>query len=118
NDCAVVEKRAGLYPDAIAHQLEALAIDRELGDDCYAVVSLNRLAELNLRVGVFDDAERYAREAIELAVRCRFDLQEGVLRLTLGRVLRTRGEAEAAREQFAAALRIYERANPKLTGVV
>ncbi|MFD9893186.1 BTAD domain-containing putative transcriptional regulator [Amycolatopsis sp. NPDC059027] len=118
NDCAVVEKRAERYVDAIAHQLEALAIDRELGDDCYAVVSLNRLAELNLRIGVFDDAERYAREAIDLAVRCGFDLQEGVLRLTLGRVLRTRGEAEAAREEFATALRIYERANPKLTGTV
>ncbi|GAA4537521.1 AfsR/SARP family transcriptional regulator [Amycolatopsis samaneae] len=115
-DCAVIEKRAGHLREAIAHQLEALEIDRELGDDCYAIVSLNRLAELTLRTGEVDDAERYAGEAIELAIRGRFVLQEGVLRLTLGRVLRTRGEAEAAREQFARALRIYQRANPNLVG--
>ena len=118
NNCAEAEKRAGRFLDAIGHQLASLSIDRRLGDDSYAVVSLNNLAELSLRIGAPDAAERYVWEGIDLAISRQFVLQEGVLRLTLGRVLRVKRDVDGAREQLSLALRIFERANPKQAGEV
>ncbi|HEY2062609.1 MAG TPA: BTAD domain-containing putative transcriptional regulator [Amycolatopsis sp.] len=111
-NCAETEKRAGRVQDAIAHQLGSLEIDRELGDDSYAVVSLNNLAELHLRAGDREAAERYTREGVELATARQLELQEGVLRVTLARILRAGGDVDAAREQYALALGLYEWTNP------
>lgn len=118
NNCAEAEKRAGRYIEAIGHQVTSLEIDRTLGDDSYVVVSLNNLAELSMKIGELAAAERYVWEAIDLTISRRFTLQEGVLRLTLGRVLRARSDLDGAQEQFALALKIYEDANPKLAGLV
>ena len=82
------------------------------------MVSLNNLAELSLRIGAPDAAERYVWEGIDLAISRQFVLQEGVLRLTLGRVLRVKRDVDGAREQLSLALRIFERANPKQAGEV
>ncbi|WP_284746890.1 AfsR/SARP family transcriptional regulator [Amycolatopsis sp. RTGN1] len=118
SSCAQAEKRAGRLPDAIAHQLAGLAIDRALGDDDRVVVSLDKLAELSLRAGDLAAAERYVWEAIDLAISREFAAREGGLRLTLGRVLRARGDLDSAREQLALSVRIYERVHPKLVGEV
>jgi DNA-binding SARP family transcriptional activator/tetratricopeptide (TPR) repeat protein len=118
SSCAQAEKRAGRLPDAIAHQLDGLRIDRELGDDDRVVVSLDKLAELSLRAGDVTAAERYVWEAIDLAISREFVAREGALRLTLGRVLRARGDIDGAREQLALSVRIYERVHPKLVGEV
>lgn len=118
NNCAEAEKRAGRFIEAIGHQVASLEIDRTLGDDSYVVVSLNNLAELSMKIGELAAAERYVWEAIDLTISRRFTLQEGVLRLTLGRVLRARAEVDGAREQFGLALKIYEDANPRLAGLV
>ncbi len=118
NNCAEAEKRAGRYIEAIGHQVASLEIDRTLGDDSYVVVSLNNLAELSMKIGELAAAERYVWEAIDLTISRQFTLQEGVLRLTLGRVLRARSDVDGAAEQFALALKIYEDANPKLAGLV
>ncbi|WP_410669844.1 BTAD domain-containing putative transcriptional regulator [Amycolatopsis sp. cmx-4-68] len=118
SSCAQAEKRAGRLPDAIAHQLEGLHIDRELGDDDRVVVSLDKLAELSLRAGDLTAAERYVWEAIDLAISREFVAREGALRLTLGRVLRARGDIDGSREQLALSVRIYERVHPKLVGEV
>lgn len=118
SSCAQAEKRAGRLADAIAHQRAGLWIDRELGDDDQVVVSLDKLAELNLRAGDHEAAERYAWEAIDLAISREFVAREGALRLTLGRVLRARGDIDGAREQLALSVRIYERVHPKLVGEV
>ncbi|MEV6648450.1 BTAD domain-containing putative transcriptional regulator [Amycolatopsis sp. NPDC051371] len=118
SSCAQAEKRAGRLPDAIAHQLAGLAIHRELGDDDRVVVSLDKLAELSLRAGDVEAAERYVWEAIDLAISREFAAREGALRLTLGRVLRARGDLDGAREQLALSVRIYERVHPKLVGEV
>ncbi|WP_410655700.1 AfsR/SARP family transcriptional regulator [Amycolatopsis sp. lyj-112] len=118
NNCAEAEKRAGRFIEAIGHQVVSLEIDRTLGDDSYVVVSLNNLAELSMKIGELAAAERYVWEAIDLTISRRFLLQEGVLRLTLGRVLRAKSEMDGAREQFGLALKIYEDANPRLSGLV
>ncbi|WP_206785326.1 BTAD domain-containing putative transcriptional regulator [Amycolatopsis sp. MtRt-6] len=116
--CAQAEKRAGRLADAIAHQRAGLRIDRELGDDDQIVVSLDKLAELSLRAGDLEAAERYVWEAIDLAISREFLAREGTLRLTLGRVLRAGGDIDGAREQLALSVRIYERVHPKLVGEV
>ncbi|WP_329054563.1 winged helix-turn-helix domain-containing protein [Amycolatopsis sp. NBC_01488] len=118
SSCAQAEKRAGRLSDAIAHQLAGLAIDRSLGDDDRVVVSLDKLAELTLRAGDLEAAERHVWEAIDLAISREFAAREGALRLTLGRVLRARGDLDGAREQLALSVRIYERVHPKLVGEV
>ncbi|MBE8521647.1 winged helix-turn-helix domain-containing protein [Amycolatopsis sp. H6(2020)] len=118
SSCAQAEKRAGRLSDAIAHQRAGLWIDRELGDDDQVVLSLDKLAELSLRAGDHEAAERYAWEAIDLAISREFVAREGALRLTLGRVLRARGDIDGAREQLALSVRIYERVHPKLVGEV
>jgi DNA-binding SARP family transcriptional activator/tetratricopeptide (TPR) repeat protein len=118
SSCAQAEKRAGRLPDAIAHQLAGLEIDRSLGDDDRVVVSLDKLAELSLRAGDLEAAERHVWEAIDLAISREFTVREGALRLTLGRVLRARGDLDGAREQLALSVRIYERVHPKLVGEV
>ncbi|MEU0533426.1 AfsR/SARP family transcriptional regulator [Amycolatopsis tolypomycina] len=118
SSCAQAEKRAGRLTDAIGHQRAALRIDRELGDDDQVVGSLDKLAELSLRAGDLEAAERYAWEAIDLAISREFVEREGTLRRTLGRVLRARGDIDGAREQLALSVRIYERAHPKLVGEV
>ncbi|HET6291461.1 MAG TPA: BTAD domain-containing putative transcriptional regulator [Amycolatopsis sp.] len=118
NNCAEAEKRAGRFIEAIGHQVASLEIDRTLGDESYVVVSLNNLAELSMRIGELAAAERYVWEAVDLTISRRFVLQEGVLRLTLGRVLRAGSDVDGAREQFAIALKILSDANPKLAGLV
>jgi DNA-binding SARP family transcriptional activator/tetratricopeptide (TPR) repeat protein len=118
SSCAQAEKRAGRLADAIGHQLAGLRIDRELGDDDQVVVSLGELAGLSLRSGDLPAAERYAWEAIDLAISREFLAREGTLRLTLGRVLRAKGDLDGAREQLALSVRIYERVHPKLAGEV
>ncbi|MEU3622724.1 SARP family transcriptional regulator [Amycolatopsis coloradensis] len=118
NNCAEAEKRAGRFIEAIGHQVASLEIDRTLGDESYVVVSLNNLAELSMRIGELAAAERYVWEAVDLTISRRFVLQEGVLRLTLGRVLRAGSDVDGAREQFALALKILSDANPKLAGLV
>ncbi|EOD68538.1 AfsR/SARP family transcriptional regulator [Amycolatopsis vancoresmycina] len=118
SSCAQAEKRAGRLTDAIAHQRAGLRIDRELGDDDRVVVALDRLAELSLRAGDLETAERDVWEAIDLAISRGFVAREGGLRLTLGRVLRARGDIDGAREQLALCVRIYERVHPKLVGEV
>ncbi|MEV4057292.1 BTAD domain-containing putative transcriptional regulator [Amycolatopsis sp. NPDC049688] len=118
SSCAQAEKRAGRLADAIAHQRAGLRIDRELGDDDRVVVALDRLAELSLRAGDAEAAERDVWEGIDLAISRGFVAREGALRLTLGRVLRARGDIDGAREQLALCVRIYERVHPKLVGEV
>ncbi|QXV61303.1 BTAD domain-containing putative transcriptional regulator [Amycolatopsis sp. TNS106] len=118
NNCAEAEKRAGRFIEAIGHQVASLEIDRTLGDESYVVVSLNNLAELSMRIGELAAAERYVWEAVDLTISRRFVLQEGVLRLTLGRVLRAGSDVDGAREQFALALKILSDVNPKLATLV
>ncbi|SFW60845.1 AfsR/SARP family transcriptional regulator [Amycolatopsis australiensis] len=118
SSCAQAEKRAGRLAEAIAHQRAGLAIDRELGDDERVVASLGKLAELALRAGDLPAAERYVWEAIDLAISRELVIREGALRLTLGRVLRARGDLDGAREQLALSVRVYERVHPKLVGEV
>ncbi|WP_033294451.1 AfsR/SARP family transcriptional regulator [Amycolatopsis jejuensis] len=116
NNCAETEKRAGRPVEAISHELASLEIDRALGDDSYAVVSMNNLAELHLGIGDLETAERYAREAVSLAVARQFELQEGVLRVTLARILRARHEPGPAAQEYELAIGLYERMNPRRLG--
>ncbi|MDQ0378844.1 AfsR/SARP family transcriptional regulator [Amycolatopsis thermophila] len=112
-NCAEAEKAAGRYASAIAHQLESLEIDRRLGDESYVVVSLNNLAEAYFRSGDEQRASACATEAVELAARRGFLLQEAVGRLSIGRILRRRGDAEGARLQLRLAAELHSRVSPR-----
>jgi tetratricopeptide (TPR) repeat protein len=118
SNCAEAEKRAGKHVEAIEHQLASLEVDRRLGDDSYLVVSLNNLAELQLELGDLAQADRYAREAIELTASRGFLLQEAVARLTLGRILRARGDGDGARAQLRLSCELHRRVSPRLTQAV
>ncbi|MGW4483328.1 BTAD domain-containing putative transcriptional regulator [Amycolatopsis sp. NPDC004368] len=119
NNCAETEKRAGRFDDALAHEIASLAIDRELGNDSYAVVSLNNLADLSQRLGDPAMATRYAWEGIDLAQARGFTLHEAILRVTLARILRASPlTAGLAREQYALAVVLYGRVNPGQVPVV
>ncbi|TVT24220.1 tetratricopeptide repeat protein, partial [Amycolatopsis rhizosphaerae] len=115
NRRADAEKRAGDHAAAIRHQLAALEIDRRLGDDSYVVASLNNVGELHLHLGDFDEALRYAREAVELTANRGFLLQEALSRLTLARILRVRGDREGARAQLGLSVALYRRVSPRIT---
>ncbi|WP_116110871.1 AfsR/SARP family transcriptional regulator [Amycolatopsis ruanii] len=117
-NCAEAEKARGRYAEAIAHQLSSLEIDRRLGDDSYVVVSLNNLAESYFGLGDAGMAASYAAEAVDLAARRGFLLQEAVGRLTLGRVCRRRGDLEEARLQVGLAAELYQRVGPGLPAEV
>uniref|UniRef100_UPI003F492B75 AfsR/SARP family transcriptional regulator n=1 Tax=Amycolatopsis sp. CA-096443 TaxID=3239919 RepID=UPI003F492B75 len=118
NDCAEAEKDAGRFLDAIAHQLQSLSIDRKLGHDSFAVVSLHNLAELHLRIDAPGTAERYARGAVGLAVRREFTVQESIARVTLARVLRTQKRLDDAREQLTLSLRVCAHPDPNFAAGV
>ncbi|NIH86869.1 BTAD domain-containing putative transcriptional regulator [Amycolatopsis granulosa] len=111
-NCAEVEKARGRFARAIEHQLASLEIDRRLGDDSYVVVSLNNLAESYLGLGDDERAMSYASDAVELAARRGFQLQESVGRFTVGRLLRRRGDLEGARRQVELAAELHERVSP------
>ncbi|GHF02564.1 SARP family transcriptional regulator [Amycolatopsis deserti] len=117
-NCAEAEKARGRYAEAISYQLSSLEIDRRLGDESYVVVSLNNLAESHLALGEEGVAREYASEAVELASRRGFLLQEAVGRLTLGRVCRRRGDLEEARLQVGLAAELYQRVGPGLAAEV
>jgi DNA-binding SARP family transcriptional activator/tetratricopeptide (TPR) repeat protein len=113
NNCAEAEKRAGKHIEAIEHQLASLEVDRRLGDDSYLVVSLNNLAELHLELGDLAAADQDSREAIELSASRGFLLQEAVARLTLGRIMRARGDGAGAGVQVRLSRELHRRVSPR-----
>jgi DNA-binding SARP family transcriptional activator/tetratricopeptide (TPR) repeat protein len=113
NVCAEAERRAGNHTAAVEHQLAALEVDRRLGDDSSVAVSLNNLAALHLSLGDLETGERRARAAIGLAENRGLLLQEAVSRLTLGRIMRTRGDVEGARVQLVLSRDLYRRVGPR-----
>lgn len=113
NVCAEAERRAGNHTAAVEHQLAALEVDRRLGDDSSVAVSLNNLAALHLSLGDLEEGERRARAAIGLAERRGLLLQEAVSRLTLGRIMRARGDVEDARVQLVLSRDLYRRVDPR-----
>ncbi|MFD2417479.1 AfsR/SARP family transcriptional regulator [Amycolatopsis pigmentata] len=113
NACAEAERRAGNHTAAVKHQLAALEVDRRLGDDSSVAVSLNNLAALHLSAGDFEAGERRARAAIGMAENRGLLLQEAVSRLTLGRIMRARGDVEEARVQLVLSRDLYRRVAPR-----
>lgn len=112
---AEAKKRAGEYAEAIEYQRRTIEVDRALDNDGYLVRGLNNLAEMHLGALELDEAERAARRSIELCLQRGFTLQEGAARLVLGRVLRARGDLNAATAELDAALELHRRAgDPKV----
>ncbi|MBA0127748.1 winged helix-turn-helix domain-containing protein [Haloechinothrix sp. YIM 98757] len=105
---AEAQKRAGGYSEAIEFQSRAFEMYARLGLHGDVIRGLANLAEMKLYAGDLVEAERTARDTIELAAERDFTLQEGVGRLILGRVLRSRGDLDGACTELAAALELHE----------
>ncbi len=94
----------GNTEDAIALLKEAFSIALEAGQDADAGRAISSLAQVHLRTGNFEQAEKQARQALEL-LRGRVDYvdETGNAQLVLGRALLEQERLDEAEAAFAAA---------------
>ena len=97
--------------EAIADQAEAWAMD----DDIDPQIGRRRIkARVLARRGRFDDAERLAREAVEIAERTDYLENQALARTGLAEVLERAGRSGEARAELERALAIYDRKGLKV----
>ena len=94
----------GNTEDAIALLKEAFSIALEAGQDADAGRAVSSLAQVHLRTGNFEQAEKQARQALEL-LRGRVDYvdETGNAQLVLGRALLEQERLDEAEAAFAGA---------------
>ncbi|MEV4311027.1 BTAD domain-containing putative transcriptional regulator [Actinocrispum sp. NPDC049592] len=107
NNVAQVLRELGRSRDAVEPQRRAVALYQEVGETGFAALAVGNLAELYADLGLADEAEARAREAIELSVRSGLVLSEAFGREILGRVHRSRNANFAALQQWERALELY-----------
>ncbi|OZM70981.1 SARP family transcriptional regulator [Amycolatopsis antarctica] len=117
-NCAWTENKAGRYAEAIEYQRAALEIDRGRGDRGNVVSALGSLADICFNSGDLDAAEEWAREAIALCDGRDITMEEADVRLCLGRILRAKGDHEAARTELTASLRLHEKVRSARRGEI
>ena len=99
-------------PDDARKQLkESFSILLDLGRDVEAAYALSSLAQVQLRTGEFEEAERLARRAfVFMGSRVDHRVELGNAQLVLGRALLEQGKVDEADETFCQAERTLERA--------
>jgi tetratricopeptide (TPR) repeat protein len=99
-------------PDEARAQLkESFGILLDLGRDVEAAYAVSSLAQVQLRTGEYEEAERLARRALVfIGSRVDHRLELGNAQLVLGRALLGQDRVEEAEEVFAQAERTLERA--------
>jgi tetratricopeptide (TPR) repeat protein len=101
----------GKPEEARAQLKESFAILLDLGRDVEAAYAVSSLAQVQLRTGEFEEAERLARRALVfIGSRVDHRLELGNAQLVLGRALLGQGRVAEAEEAFAQADRTLERA--------
>jgi CHAT domain-containing protein len=88
------------YPEAEQLATRTLARAKELGDAETITECLNSLAELSLRAGKLDDAEKYNREAVQLE-------QQGLDHFGVRESTLVSGRIETGRKNFAEAEKLF-----------
>jgi tetratricopeptide (TPR) repeat protein len=98
------------HPDeAIAFLKDAFRIHIELGKDADAAYDVNSLAQVHLRTGDVERAEKQARQALEmLGDRVDFLDEIGNARLVLGRALLEQDRLDEAEAAFGAAEQAFD----------
>jgi DNA-binding SARP family transcriptional activator/tetratricopeptide (TPR) repeat protein len=107
NNVAQVRRELGRLRDAIEPQRRAVDLYREVGELGFAAFAVGNLAELHADLNETEAAERHAVAAIELSVASGLVFPEAFGREILGRVLRSRGSASAARQQWQRSAELY-----------
>jgi len=107
---AVVEKRLGRYAESLALSHQALQTFRLLGSFIDEARNLNNLADLEMMMGAWDDAEVHLGEALALSER------HG-LRSVQGLALANLSFAAAQRRDLPTAIRRAREALPVVTDV-
>jgi tetratricopeptide (TPR) repeat protein len=99
-------------PDVARRQLkESFAILLDIGRDVEAAYAVSSLAQVQLRTGEFDEAERLARRALVfIGSRVDHRVELGNAQLVLGRSLLEQGKLDEADETFRHAERTLDRA--------
>lgn len=99
-------------PDDARKQLkESFSILLDLGRDVEAAYAVSSLAQVQLRTGEFEEAERLARRAfVFMGSRVDHRVELGNAQLVLGRALLEQGKLDEADETFCQADRTLDRA--------
>jgi tetratricopeptide (TPR) repeat protein len=99
-------------PDDARRQLkESFSILLDLGRDVEAAYAVSSLAQVQLRTGEFEEAERLARRAfVFIGSRVDHRVELGNAQLVLGRALLEQGKLDEADETFIQAERTLDRA--------
>ena len=101
----------GHTDEARAHLKESFAILLDLGRDVDAAYAVSSLAQVQLRTGEFEDAERLARRALVfIGSRVDHRTELGNAQLVLGRALMEQGRLDEAEESFRLAEHTLEHA--------
>lgn len=101
----------GKPEEARAHLRESFAILVDLGRDVEAAYAVSSLAQVQLRTGAHEDAERLARRALVfIGSRRDHSVELGNAQLVLGRSLLAQGRLDEADEVLAQAEHTLERA--------
>ena len=99
----------GKPDEAISHLKEAVRVALDVGSDADAAQAISSLAQVHLRTGNIEEAERQARQALrQLDGRVDFLDEIGNARLVLGRALLEQGKLDVAAESFDAADSAFE----------
>ncbi len=100
-------------PDDARKQLkESFSILLDLGRDVEAAYAVSSLAQVQLRTGEFEEAERLARRAfVFMGSRVDHRVELGNAQLVLGRALLGQGKLDEADETFGQAERTLDRAS-------
>ncbi|MBI1294234.1 hypothetical protein GC175_04665 [bacterium] len=107
-DLALTEQFAGLFEDAAAHNLEALAIAEEIGAmDDVGLLSANLCLTLR-QTGRLSEGLAYGVKGAELLRRLRALRQEGQARNRVGHTLLSMHRWAEAAEAYAEALAVWE----------
>ncbi len=101
----------GKPEDARSHLKESFAILLDLGRDVEAAYAVSSLAQVQLRTGEFEDAERLARRALVfIGSRVDHRVELGNAQLVLGRALLEQNKLDEADDAFGLAEHTLERA--------
>ncbi|SCG45400.1 AfsR/SARP family transcriptional regulator [Micromonospora halophytica] len=104
NNLSAVHQRLGDPQEAITCARHSLALNRRLGNEGGAAMSLANLGFAYWQLGAFAEADSHFREALAHGERAGARYNVAVLLVDLASVSRDRGEHRAAEELYARAL--------------
>jgi tetratricopeptide (TPR) repeat protein/DNA-binding CsgD family transcriptional regulator len=96
----------GYYKEALQNMEEALAIDRESGDETVIAVDLNTIGRIYEAWGMFDQAVEYLEQALEIDFRLNRMDKVAIRYSGLGLVYKAWGKNKTALDYFEKALAI------------